>query len=82
VRRKKFHGLTLVYASKGLLEESCKRIGVNISYNIPREQLPYPSPEEWKQVFKDKSLYSNRLFYNFWREGAQTIKADITELYY
>ena len=54
VRRKRLHGLTLVYASKDLLEESCKRIGVTISYNIPREHLPYPShpsPEEWKEVF-------------------------------
>lgn len=29
VRRRRLHGLTLVYASKDLLEESCKRIGVN-----------------------------------------------------
>jgi len=38
VCRKKLHGLTLVYASKDLLEESCKRIGVTHHTQVTQVQ--------------------------------------------
>jgi len=55
VRRKRLHGLTLVYASKGLLEESCKRIVVTISYNIPRE---HPHHTQVTQVQRSERKFS------------------------
>jgi len=53
VRRKKIHGLTLVFAPLDLLNESAKRIGISIS-ELPT-QPSLPSPLDWESLKQKKA---------------------------
>lgn len=49
-KRKKLHGYTLIFASKDLVEEACKRIGVRLPEQLTLPSHPSQPVEEWKDV--------------------------------
>jgi hypothetical protein len=51
-KRKKVHGLTLVYAPTDLINSAAMRIGVSLSELLPTPSLP--TPEGWKDTLTNK----------------------------